>query len=240
MEARRPNMRDGSASVPRVGTAPEQMRAAMAAYVEAVHHAYADAVATLAPADRGRMPLIRCGTFTVAAVGTRYLHVVATADPLPEPLGPEVEVVGETDGLCWRLRFFDPVIVPGLGLLDESAEPAQAEVRALLGVRTHLYHLAVAPGGGLSAHHAQHAGTGLGHTHAAAERDYASLAQLLPSKARLVEEMHGSEVAGLPAAVLLIARALAPSSSALGECSVDDADATRARRLLLDHLRRPA
>lgn len=233
-------MRDASASVPRVGTPPEQMRAAMAAYVESVHHAYVDAAGTLAPADRGRMPLIRCGSFTVAAVGTRYLHVVATADPLPEPLGQEVEVTGEADSLRWRLRFFDPVIVPGLGLVDESDAPAQAEVRALLGVRTHLYHLAVAPGGGLSGHHAQHAGTGLAHSHAAAERDYASLAHLLPGQTRLVEEMHGSEVAGLPAAALLIARALAPEAPALHQDPLTGADAQRARRLLLEHLRRPA
>jgi hypothetical protein len=216
------------------------MRAAMAAYVTAVHHAYADAVATLAPGDRARLPLVRCGSFTVAAVGARHLHVIGTADPLPDPLGPEVELAGETDGLRWRLRFYDPVIVPGLGLLDEADGPAQAEVRDLLGLRTHLYHLAVPPGGGLTPHHAQHAGTGLGHAHAAAERDYATLAALLPGRSGLVDEMHGCEVAGLPRAALLLARTLAPTSATLAEEPLDASDPVRCRRLLLDHLRRPA
>lgn len=219
---------------------PEAMRAAMASYVAAVHGAYLDAVAVLPPADRARLPLLRADEITVAAVGTRYLHVVATADPLPSPQGQEVEVVEAIGDLRWRLRFYDPVIVPGLGLLDETAGPAQEEVRSLLGLRTHLYHLAVPPGSGLSAHHAQHAGTGLGHAHAAAERDYSTLASLLPGRTGLVEEMHGCEVAGLPRAALLVARSLAPTAATLAEEPLENADAVRSRRLLLDHLRRPA
>ncbi len=81
----------------------------------------------------------------------------------------------------------------------------------MLGVRTVAYHLSVPPGGGLTAHHALHAGTGLAHAHAAAHRDFDSIEALAPGREDLVAEMRGAFVAGLPIAQLLLARAIAPT-----------------------------
>ena len=114
-------MRDVSDTFRRVeGTGPEAMRQAMADYVRALHQAYLDAVATLPPAERARLPLITAGRVTVAAVGVRMLHVIGTVETLPAPRGPEVEIADSLDDLAWTLRFFDPVVVPALGLIDES------------------------------------------------------------------------------------------------------------------------
>ena len=215
---------------------PEAMRHAMAAYVRALHEAYLDASAPLSPGDRGRQPLLTAGRITVLAIGTRYLHVVGTADPLPAPSGPEVEIHDEVPGLEWRLRFFDPVIAPELGLIDEGERPKPQRVREVLGVRRHLYHLAVPPGSGLTAHHALHAGTGLAHAHAAAERDFQEIAALVPRHADLVAEMHGAHVAGLPVAHLLLAQLIAPDSPTLAAVT-PAADADDVRRTLLAWLR---
>lgn len=213
---------------------PEQMRSAMAAYVTAVHQAYADAAAPLPAGDRSRLPLLAAGDLTVVAVGARYLHVVATADALPAPVGQEVEQSGDIDGIRWTLRFFDPVIAPGLGLIDESDGPALQEVRETLGIRTVLYHLAVPPGSGLSPHHALHAGTGLAHTHAAAERDYSTIASLAPTRAALVHEMHAAAVNDLPVAHALLAREVAPGCVA---DPLQDNDIATVRKAVLTALR---
>ncbi len=154
------------------------MRQAMADYVRAVHQAYLDAAAALPPAEQARLPLLAAADVTVLAVGARNLHVIATTEALPAPQGQEVELTDALGPLTWRLRFFDPVIVPALGLIDETAGPQPERIRDVLGVRTVAYHLSVPPGGGLSAHHALHAGTGLAHAHAAAHRDFDSIAAL--------------------------------------------------------------
>lgn len=223
---------------------PDLMRRAMADYVRSVHQAYLDAAALLPPAERARLPLLSSGQLTVLAVGARNLHVLATTEPLPPPSGQEVELSDAIADLAWRLRFYDPVIVPGLGLVDESVEPQPAQVRDLLGVRTYLYHLTVPPGSGLTPHHAQHAGTGLAHSHAAAVRDFDSIASLAPTQAAVVEELRGAWVAGLPGAQLLLARRLAPASPELQqlEASVGSAfphgvDPVSVRRALLATLR---
>ncbi len=215
-------------------TGPEGMRSAMAAYVTALHQAYLDAADALAPGDRARLPLLAARDLTVAAVGTRFLHVLATADPLPAPVGPEVEVPQAAGPLHWRLRFFDPAVAPALGLIDESEGPQPDQVRSVLGIRTVVYQLSVPPGGGLTPHHAQHAGTGLAHAHAAAARDYDTL-QALGAAAAVVDEMHGAEVAGLPLAVLALARGLLPD----GDPSLDlpDPDPAAVRRALIRSLR---
>ena len=103
---------------------PESMRQAMAGYVHAVHQAYLDAASGLPPAEQARLPLLAAGDVTVLAVGARNLHVIATTEALPAPQGQEVEISDALGPLAWRLRFFDPVIVPALGLVDETAEPA--------------------------------------------------------------------------------------------------------------------
>ena len=78
---------------------PEQMRSAMAEYVQAVHGAYIDAANALPPGDRARLPLFTADTFTVIVAGTRYLHVLATTDKLPAPAGPEVSL-GSSSATC--------------------------------------------------------------------------------------------------------------------------------------------
>lgn len=213
------------------------MRTAMADYVRAVHQAYLDASATLTPADRARLPLVSAGDVTVLAVGARNLHVLATTERLPAPRGQEVELVDAIDDLRWTLRFFDPVVVPALGMIDESDGARPDLVRDVLGVRTVVYHLSVPPGGGLTGHHAMHAGTGLAHTHASAVRDYDTIAGEAPSATDLVQEMRGADVAGLPRAVLLLARAIAPDSPDLAAMSLSDADPSAIRRALVTTLR---
>lgn len=216
---------------------PEAMRTAMAEYVRAVHQAYLDASAPLSPGDRARLPLVSAGEVTVLAVGARNLHVLATTEQLPAPRGQEVELDDAIDDLRWSLRFFDPVVVPALGLIDESDVAQPDRVRDVLGVRTVVYHLSVPPGGGLTAHHAMHAGTGLAHTHAAAVRDYDTIASEAPAAADLVQEMRGADIAGLPRAVLLLAREIAPDSDDLAAMSLTEPEPSTIRRTLLASLR---
>jgi hypothetical protein len=221
---------------PRPG--PEAMRAALADYVRAVHGAYLDASALLPPAERARLPLLEPGALTVIAVGTAYLHVVATRETLPAPTGQEVALDDELDGLRWTLRFVDPVVLPSVGLLDESGGPAQEQVRRLLGLRTNLYHLAVAPGGGLTAHHAQHAGTGLAHAHAAAARDYESIRVHARGRERLVDDLAGADLAGLRFAVAALAARIAPQDAAVAELAgAAEPDPVALRRAVLEAVR---
>jgi len=98
----------------------------------------------------------------------------------------------------------------------------------------------VPPGGGLTPHHALHAGTGLAHAHAAAYRDFESIEALVPNRAGLVAELRGASVAGLRAAQLLLARAIDPDSDVLARLSPDEADPDDVRRELLASLRRAA
>ena len=146
---------------------PEQMREAVARYVEEIHRAYVAQALTFPAAVRGRMPLLAPGPLTVAAVGARNLHVLATRDSLGPVRGPEVELAGSVEGLSWTVRFFDPVVLPELSLIDESEGPAFGEVRHALGVSTVVYHFVASPGSGLSAHNAAHVGTGLAGGHSA-------------------------------------------------------------------------
>lgn len=222
---------------PAMSQTPESMRQAMADYVRAVHQAYLDAAVSLPPAEQARLPLLAAADVTVLAVGARNLHVLATTEALPAPQGQEVELVDTLGPLTWRLRFFDPVIVPALGLVDESTEPQPQRIRDVLGVRTVAYHLSVPPGGGLTAHHALHAGTGLAHSHAAAHRDFDTIAELAPGDEDLVAEMRGASVAGLEAAQLLLARAIAPAAADLASMDVHAVDPVAVRRALLGDLR---
>jgi hypothetical protein len=139
------------------------------------------------------------------------------------------------------VRFYDPVVVPALGLIDESAGPAGGEVRAALGISTVLYHLVTQPGSGLSPHHAGHVGSGLASGHSAAARDFDALRARARGREALVDEMEGAAVAGLARAQVLLARAVAPHNAAVG-AAVDEQmrgaapDADRVRRVLLEAL----
>jgi len=215
---------------------PEQMRAAMADYVAELHGAYLDQAAHLPPGERAELPLVAAGTFTVVAVGTRHLHVLATTAPLPRPTGQEVEISGHDRGLTWTLRFFDPVLVPELAAIDESAGPDALAVRRAVGVADVVYHVSLAPGGGLSAHHAQHAGTGLANAHTSSLRDYDAMRELVPGRSDLVNEFASAQRLGLAIAARLLARELVPRSA-----SIDAADdAVSLRRAVLASLRQPA
>lgn len=212
---------------------PEQMRAAMTDYVRAVHRAYLDAAGALPPGDRGRLPLFTAEPFTVAVVGTRYLHILATGESLPSPVGPEVSLDDELDDLRWTVRFYDPVVSPGLGMIDESGGPAPELVRETLGIRSVLYHLSVPPGGGLTPHHAQHAGTGLAHSQSAADRDFTSMTQLRPRSGALVAEMYQAHINQMPVAMRLLANELAGRSLV----DPDVVDLEEIRRATLQEIR---
>jgi hypothetical protein len=220
---------------------PERMRDAMAEFVAAVHHAYLAQARLLPPAEQARLPLLRARRLTVAAAGARNLHVLATEERFPAPVGQEVEMAGQADGMAWDLRFFDPVVLPVLGLVAESAGPAPEEVRRVLGVRTYLYHLVVEPGSQLTPHHATHAGTGLASAHAAAARDLEAIRGHAPGRQELVDELAGAAAAGLVRAQALLARAIAPDDQGVAEAaSASPPQPEALRAALLRALRGPA
>src|SRR3954470_8325215 len=101
------------------GPKPEAMREAVAGYVQEIHRSYVDQAATFSPGVRGRMPLMTAGRITVAAVAARNLHLLATVEQLGPLRGQEVSMPAEYAGLAWELRFYDPVVLPDLGLLEE-------------------------------------------------------------------------------------------------------------------------
>jgi hypothetical protein len=210
------------------------MREAVARYVEEIHRAYLAQALTFPAAVRGGMPLLAPGSLTVAAVGVRNLHLLATRDPLGPVLGPEVEMAGALDGLSWTLRFFDPVVLPALALVEETSGPAFGEVRHALGVTTVVYHFVASPGSGLSAHNAAHVGTGLAGGHSAVARDFETIRSRVRGREDLVDEMAGAAAAGLIRAHAMLAAAIAPRHaelSALAASARPDPDAVR-RELL--------
>lgn len=213
---------------------PEEMRAAVAAYVEAVHRAYLAQADTFAPGVRGRMTLLAGGEVRVAAVGARNLHVIGTTEALGPLRGQEVELDGELPGLRWTLRFYDPVVVPALGLIDETAEPAYAEVRHALGLATVVYHLVAQPGSGLTAHHAGHVGSGLASGHSRTARDFETIRSRVRGRERLVDELEGASAAGLRRAQALLARTIAPRDAAIAALAdAPDPDPDEVRAALL-------
>jgi hypothetical protein len=210
------------------------MRQAMADFVAAVHEAYLAQARLLPPAEQARLPLLAAARLTVAAAGARNLHVIGTGERFPAPVGQEVEVAGEADGLAWELRFFDPVVLPVLGLVAEADGPDPEEVRRALGVGTYLYHLVVEPGSQLTPHHATQAGTGLASAHATAARELESIrAHAGGRQAALVDELAGATTAGLVRAQGLLARELAPGDQAVAAAT----DPAAIRAALLRALR---
>ncbi len=193
---------------------PEDMRQAMAAYVRAVHQSYLTVADLQSPAGRAQMPLLH-GPFTVIAAGVQNLHVIASTDPLPAPVGPEVSLENSIGQMRWTVRFYDPVVLPPLGLINEAAGNAGEEVRRAVGITTHLYHLIVQPGSQLSEHHAGHAGTGLANAHVAEIRDFDAIRARVPGREALVDEMAGAARAGLRRAQALLAAEIAPDSPAV-------------------------
>jgi len=208
----------------------------MADYVATVHETYWTQAQLQSAAVRGRMPLVSGEAFTVVAAGAQNLHVFATREQLAEPQGPEVAHKGEVGGIRWTLRFFDPVVLPELGLINERLGPATDEVRHTLGVTTYLYHLIVQPGSELTAHHAGHAGAGLANSHIAVARDFAAIRAHAPGRERMVDEMEGAALSGLEIAQRLLAREIAPWAATVTEIG-SDATADDVRRALLSAVR---
>jgi hypothetical protein len=210
----------------------------VADYVSGMHDAYVRQARALAPADQARMPLLGDAPLYVAAVGTRHLHIIGTREALGEGQRGTMATIDGTSGpLRWTLVFYDPVVVPALGLLDESQGPAFEAIRHVLGIGTHVYHLTLHPKSGLSGHHATHTGTGLANAHATAVREVEAIERAVGAeRAPLARELAGTLDAGLPRAAALVARALAPADDAVatfaaaaaGGAPVDPAELRRA------------
>lgn len=181
---------------------PEAMRDLVREYVLALHSTYLDHVAHLPPGTRAALPLVRAGRLTVAVAATRQLHLLATSAPLPAPQGPEVELHDEYRGVSWTVRFFDPSVLPPLGLLPEDTPAA---VRRVLGITDTVYHLTVTIGGGLTGHHASHSGVALANQHAHAVRDLERIRRALPHQERTVDELGDCTRLGLDRAAALLA-----------------------------------
>ena len=111
------------------------------------------------------------------------------------------------------------------------------------GVKDGKRALAVAPGGGLTAHHAQHAGTGLAHAHAAAARDYETIRAHARGRERLVDDLAGADLAGLRFAVAALAARIAPQDAEVAALAAQaEPDPVALRRAVLEAVRpsRPA
>jgi hypothetical protein len=217
-------------------SSPEAMRQAMADYVSTVHQAYLATAAQQPPAVRGRMRLFE-SPFTVVAAGVQNLHVIATAERLAAPRGQEVAEEVDLEEMHWTLRFFDPVVLPPLGLIDERAGPAGELVRRALGITTHLYHLIVQPGSQLTSHHAGHAGAGLANSHIAEARDFDAIRAHAKGLESLVDEMEGAALSGLARAQALLAREIAPWDTDLQTMATTRPDPVALRKTLLAAVR---
>jgi hypothetical protein len=225
---------------------PQGIRNAVAGYVTGIHESYLAQIATFPPAVQGGMPLMMAGPFVVAAVAVRHLHLVATTESLGPLRGQEVEVPGLAPsepgtgsvGLAWRVRFFDPVVLPALGLINEQGEPAVAEVRRVLGIGTVLYHLTAGPGSTFNRHNAAHVGTGLASSHSAVARDFEAIRQRASGREDLADELAGASRAGLRRAQALLAAAIAPRDEALAALAASPSppDPDEVRKALLDSL----
>lgn len=196
------------------------MRDAVAAYIREAHDAYLRAAMLQTPAVQGRLPLLSGEPLAVAAIGARYLHLVGTRQALGAGRHADIAWVdGKVGPIAWRLHFFDPVVIPALGLIDETEGPAFAAAREAIGIRTYLYHLTLRPPADLDPHHAGHTGAGLAGAHGAEARDFEAIARSVePTLAALAAEFEGSAIAHLDRAAGLLARAIAP-----GDATVDDA-----------------
>lgn len=181
------------------------MRDLVRDYVSAVHTTYLDHALHLPPAERGALPLVGAQRLTVLAAAAHRLHLVATTDPLPSPEGPEVALTDDYRGTVWTVRFYDPSVLPELGILTDDSPAA---VRRTLGVSDVVYHLTVAVGGGLSGHHAQHSGVALANQHARAFRDLDRVRRALPGSSALVDELRDCVRLGLDRASALVAAEL--------------------------------
>ena len=201
-------------------TGPEAMRQLVRGYVWTVHSTYLEHVKHLPPGVRAALSLVAAPQLTVAAAAARRLHLVAVVGTLPAVVDREETIGDEVAGTRWTTRFYDPSVLPALGLLHDDAP---ADVRRVLGVADTVYHLTVEPGGGLDSHHAQHSGVALANQHARTVRQLDRLRHALPRRTDLVDELGTCVTLGLDRAAALLARELGvePAPGASAEQSLD-------------------
>lgn len=180
------------------------MRQMLRDYVVALHSTYLGHTRHQPPGERAALPLRPGMDLTVAVAAARGLHLVAVVGALPR-VTDEADTLDEVGGLQWTVRFYDPSVVPELGLL---AEDAPSDVRRVLGIESPLYHLRVSAGGGLSDHHAQHSGVALANDHTRRARDLAKLRAALPGLEVTVDEFSTCVRLGLDRAAELLAHDL--------------------------------
>lgn len=222
-------------------TTADQMRLAAAQFIAAVHSSYVREAAVLSPAARARLPLFSAGRLSVAAVGTRYLHVVATGENLAPPEGADASIQDSHPPLSWVVRFYDPVVLSGLGDLDETVQPAILGVRRALGIRTVLYHFTIGGGATLDPHRAMHVAARLFSAHQSAADELDTIRRLVAGQEDLVDEMGGAASAGLMRAHALLACALVPGEPELTElCEQAAPEPAQVRRALIAVLRQRA
>ena len=141
----------------------------MAGYVQEIHRAYVDQARDL-PARRPRRD---------AVADRRPDHRRRGRRPQPAHAGdrrgarPADRAGGRpgrrsSAGSRGSLRFYDPVVLPDLGLVDEQrrSRPSRRSSARSASARC-IYHFVAQPGAGLSGHHATHVGTGLANGHSA-------------------------------------------------------------------------
>jgi hypothetical protein len=104
-------------------------------------------------------------------------------------------------------------------------------IRRALGLTHVAYHIAITPGGGLSQHHAQHAGVALAHQHARALRDGQELRAKFPQCQELIEEFVIADHLGLSSAAGLLAAHIANKTGR--RLDPDQADSPRRALLAL-------
>ena len=223
-----------------LGDDAKRMRQATAGFVDSVHRAYATETRSLPPAARARLPLVAGGPFEVGAVGLRNLHILATRDKLAIRGDGSLQLEGSKPPLSWTLQFYDAGVLPALRGLDESKDPDVDGVRRVLGVGATLYHIVLQPGATLDSHWAEHVGTGLANSHAAAVTDFAAMRRHAGPRADLVDEMEVATTADLRHCQKLLAMALAPDDAHVAELAAEHPlNAVKLRHAVLSALRTP-
>lgn len=180
------------------------MRRLVRDYLLTMHATYIDHVRHLPPGQRAGLPLVRGHPLTVGVAAARQLHLVAVRGALPAVVD-EPDDVDEYRDVRWIVRFYDPSVLPELGLL---ADDDPADVRRVLGVVDPLYHLTVTPGGGLDGHHARHSGVALANQHTRTGRDLERVRAALPGRSSVVDEFAVCVRLGLNTAAAGLARDL--------------------------------
>ncbi len=186
---------------------PEDMAVAVAGYITALHGAYLAQANTFGAAVRGRMPLLAGGSLTVAAVGARNLHLLATR----EGLALAARAGGGATRFVARSGLVAAVLRPGGGAgarVDRRAEGAGVRRGA---ARAGHHHDRLPRGRparcrvrprttpGTSA-------PGWPVDTPAAARDFETIRSRVPGREHLVDELIGAAAAGLPHAQALLAR----------------------------------